>query len=147
MSTEEKRKHRVKAPSLPPEGYVHGPCVVVPARVAALLVSRAGLSDFHVQHRGLDAEVDAVLVALKVAAAGWRARHVGSDHGTNHAAAATQPSPWWLNSRAAGARLGITPRAVVKAIGAGRLPAQWASGCWWIDPADVEHYRAQQDAA
>jgi hypothetical protein len=136
------------APSRPPEGYVHGldgPCVVVPARVAALLVTRAGLAGFHARHRGLDAEVDACIVALKVAAAAWRARHVGSDRGTDPAGAGGRPSPSWLTSRAAGARLGITPRAVVKAIGAGRLPAQWACGCWWIDPADVEHYRTQRD--
>ncbi len=139
------------APSRPPEGYVHGvdgPCVVVPARVAALFVARAGLADFHVQHRGLDAEVDAVLVALKVAAAAWRARHVSSDRGTSRADGLVESarSPQWLSTTATARLLGITPRAVVKAIDTDRLPAQWASGRWWIDPADIEHYRAQRAA-
>lgn len=142
---------KANAPPRPAECHVLGfdaPVVVVPGRVAAWLLSRAGLADYHRAHRGDDPEVDQVLVALKLAAIAWRERATGTDHGTREADTPPQdaPSPTWLNATTAARALGITSRAVVKAIAAGRLPAQWSAGRWWIDPADVEHYRARREA-
>lgn len=140
-------------PLRPAEYHVYGldgPVVVVPGRVAAWLLSRAGLDEYHHSHRGDDPDVDQVLVALKLAAIAWRERNTGgTDHGTQVADTPPQaaPSPQWLTTTATARVLGITARAVVKAISAGRLPAQWSAGCWWIDPQDVEHYRAKRAAA
>jgi excisionase family DNA binding protein len=123
--------------------------VLVSGRVAAWLLSRARLDEYHRVHRGDDAEVDQVVVALKLAALAWRERSVvGTDHGTRTADTPAQraPSPDWLTTTAAARSLGIGTRAVRKAIGAGRLPATWAGGCWWIDPEDVEHFRARRAA-
>ena len=136
----------------PAEAFVHGvdaPCVVLPGRVAAVLLTRAGLADYHRAHRGNDPEVDQALVALKLAAAAWRSRTIGSDHRTRPAADAIDPapSPQWLSTNAAAQRLGVTARAITKAINSGRLPARWWGGCWWLNPHDVEHYRSTRRAA
>lgn len=134
----------------PPESYVHGldgPVVVVPARVATWLLRRAGLEAYHRDHRGLDPQVDAIIVALKVADRTWRAS-VGTDLGTD--TDGTGPGPAgcpWLSTTEAARRLGITDRAVRKAIAAGRLRAQWVGGVHALDPADIEHYRATRAAA
>lgn len=127
-----------------------GPAVVVSGRVAAWLLSRGRLNEYHRTHRGDDPEVDQTLVGLKIAALAWRERHtVGTGHGTTAAGTPPQaaPSPAWLTTTATARVVGITARAVVKAITAGRLPAQWWSGRWWIDPEEVEHYRARRVAA
>jgi hypothetical protein len=142
---------RANAPPRPAEYHVLGfdaPVVVVPGRVAAWLLSRAGLADYHRAHRGDDPEVDQVVIALKLAAHAWRERATGTGHGTREANIPPQgaPSPTWVNTTTAARALGITSRAVVKAIAAGRLRAQWSAGRWWLDPADVEHYRARREA-
>lgn len=132
----------------PPESYLHGlagPVVVVPARVATWLLRRAGLADYHREHRGVDPEVDAVLVALRVADQAWRAS-VGTDPGTDTDGAGLGPAGW-LSTAQAGRRLGITDRAVRKAIASGRLPAQWIGGVHALDPEDLEHYRARRAPA
>ena len=126
-----------------------GPVVVVSGRVSAWLLSRAGLDQYHREHRGDDPEVDQLLVALKIAAHIWREGNVSADHGTVAVDTPAKPalSPQWLTTTAAARTLGIGPRAIRKAIGAGRLRATWAGGQWWIDPEDVAHYRAQRQAA
>ncbi len=133
-----------------PERYVHGlhgPCVVVPARITAVLVTRAGLADYHAQHRGEDPELDAVLVALKVTAAAWRS--AVADHGNEQTKypAGAAVSTQWLSTAQAARRLGCSPRTVRWAIAAGRLSAEWVGGGWVLYPADVEHYRARRAAA
>jgi Helix-turn-helix domain len=140
----------IRAP-IPAEHLIHGldaPVVLVSGRVAAWLLSRAGLDEYHRSHRGDDPEVDQVLVALKLAAIAWRERKTSTDHGTREAGAPPHvaPSPKWFTTAAAARVLGITARAVIKAISVGRLPAVWSAGRWWIDPDDVEHYRAQRAA-
>lgn len=129
--------------------FLHGDgaVVVVPARVAAWLDQEAGLRSVRTRHRGEDAEVDAVLVALGVAAATWRTSvgsATGSDTGTAVDAPSepARPSPVMTTSQAAD-RLDIGTRAVVKAIHAGRLTATRPGRAWLIDRDDVEHYRAR----
>ena len=136
---------------VPAEHLVHGldsPVVLIPGRVAAWLLSRAGLNEYHRGHRGDDPEVDQLLVALKIAAHIWRERNVGTGHGTRAADTPAQPapSPNWLTTTAAARSLGIGTRAVRKAISAGRLRATWAGGCWWINAEDFEHFRARRAA-
>jgi excisionase family DNA binding protein len=135
------------SPTRPPEAYVHGldgPCVLVPGRVAALLLARTDLRSYHAKHRGEDPEVDAVLVGLKVAAAAWGA--TVADRGNGQA----ERCPWqpgsapWLSTRDAARRLCCSPRTVRWAIAQGRLPAVWFRGGWVLDPVEVEHYRARR---
>jgi excisionase family DNA binding protein len=131
----------------PPEHYVHGldgPVVVVPARVAAWLCQRAQLDRIRADIRGLDPEVDSVLVALTVAAMQWRTSATGSTQAPEPEAAAQSP---WVSSTQAADLLGITARAVRLAIGEQRLPAEQVDGRWRIAREDVEHYRASRSAA
>lgn len=134
----------------PPEAFVHGhegPVVVVPARVATWLLRRAGLEAYHRDHRGADPEVDAVLTALKVADRAWRAAQ-GADQGTGaDSTRSEQTGCPWLSTREAAARLGITDRAVRKAIAGGRLKADWVGGVHALDPEDVALYRPRRVAA
>lgn len=131
----------------PPEHYFHGweaGCVVVPARVAAYLESKAGLSSFRVSNRGADAEVDSVLIALHLAAMNWR----GSATGTRDAAPAEPPadSPHRLTTSQAAALLQVGERAIRKAIANESLPAENINGRWVITREDIEHYRARRTA-
>lgn len=142
----------VMEPRRPPGGYLHGfdgPVVVVPARVAALLMRRCGLEDYHREHRGEDAELDTVLVDLKTAGMAWRVAHqVATDSGSVLAEVAQQRSgsPRQLSTAQAARSLGITDRAVRLAIAAGRLPAEWVGGRYVLAPEDVEHFRARRAA-
>lgn len=134
----------------PPAAYVHGldgPAVVVPARVAAWLERAAGLRELRAQHRGADGEVDAVLVALGVAAAAWRQQAgISSDQGTDQRKQA-EPEPGSpLTTAQAADLLGITDRGVRAAIDGGRLNAQRVGDRWHIDREDLEHYRAGRAA-
>lgn len=138
-----------RPPPRPPEHYVHGadgPVVVVPGRVAAWLERHAGLREIRTRRRGIDPEVDAVLVALAVAAAAWR-NTAGSPSGTerrNPAEPAAQSDT--MTSQEAADELGCTGRAVRKAIAAGRLHARLVGGRWLVDPEDLAHYRAARAA-
>lgn len=130
-----------------PAGYVigaQGPAVVVPARVAAWLESKANLSALRVRARGSDAEVDAVLVALRVAALAWRTSATGSD--VEPTPEAARGSEQWLSTSKAADLLGITDRAVRLAIREGRLEAVQVAGRWRVSRANVEHYRAARAA-
>ena len=132
----------------PASAYVHGidgPAVVVPARVAAWLQSRAGLDRLRIDNRGVDPEVDAVLTALRVAALHWRAAATGSDPRKEPEGEAE--SVTWLTSAQAADSLGVGPRAIRLAIAEQRLPAERVGGRWLINREDVEHYRAARTAA
>ncbi|MBB6343777.1 excisionase family DNA binding protein [Nonomuraea muscovyensis] len=130
----------------PAEHYVYGatgPVVVVPGRVAAWLERHAQLGRLRIERRGQDPEVDAVLAALRQAAAAWRSSATGTPN-TN------QPEPVPLSPQmgtsSAADLLGITDRAVLKAIHEGRLPAERVAGRWLITREDVEHFRAGRAA-
>lgn len=116
--------------------------MVVPARTAAWLERYADLRALRTRYRGADPEVDAVLVALGVAAAGWREEHQVPPAGTEVAA---QPEPAAfsvMSSAQAAEALGRTDRAVRKAAAAGRLAATKSAGRWRIEREDLELYRA-----
>jgi excisionase family DNA binding protein len=113
-----------------PASYVHGlrgPLVIVPGRVAEILERRAHLNEFRVSIRGTDPELDAVLIAIRVAALQWRASATGSaDAPTAEAAGIAR----------------ITDRAIRQAIADGRLPATRSGRNWRIARVDLEQYRA-----
>lgn len=120
-----------------------GSVVVVPARIAAWLNRSARLRELRTAVRGIDAELDAVLVALAVAAAAWH-RHVGlgTDPGTEQDGHADTDPGSLLSTSQTAAVLGISERAVRKAIAVNRLPAQRAGNAWLIRHDDAEHFRA-----
>lgn len=126
----------------PPEHLVHGldgPVMIVTARVAAYLLRYAGLDEFYREHRGADAEVDAALAALRLTAWQWQK----TVPGTTPAPSPEPPSnSKWLSTGAAAGLLGISDRAVRRAIAEGRLRAEQTGGRWYINRIDIEHYKA-----
>lgn len=132
----------------PPAAYVHGldgAVVVVTARTAAWLERHADLRRLRTEVRGTDPEVDAVLVALGVAAASWSASAVGSVRAPAPEVAAE--SEVRLSTSSAADLLGVTDRAVRLACKGGRLRAERVGGRWLIDREDVEHFRAARRVA
>ncbi len=130
----------------PPTAYVHGiggSVVVVPGRVAAWLERHADLRRLRTDARGADAEVDAVLVALATCAFAWRASATGT-------AIPAQAEPValssWLSTSQAAGLVGVTPRAIRKAIADDRLSATEVNGSYRISREDVEHFRAGRAA-
>lgn len=129
----------------PPEAFVHGvgsPVVVVPGRVAAWLADRLRLSELRARIRGIDAEVDAVLVALSVVASAWRLSATGNASATSEVPDANSG---WLTTGETAKRVDRTDRAIRAAITTGRLPAERIGGRWFVRTEDAEHYRAQHN--
>lgn len=130
-----------------PKGYlvgIQGPTVMVPARVAAWLEVRAGLSSVRARARGNDPEVDAVLLALRIAGLAWRTSATGSE--VEPEPEVPRESSQWLSTGQAAGLLGITDRAVRLAIREGRLEAQQVAGRYRISRPNFEHYRAARAA-
>lgn len=122
-------------------GGGRGPVVIVSARVADYLNRHAGLGLYRKTHRGHDPEVDAALLALAVVGGAWS----GTGTGTSVAAPAEPVRrSTSLGSAEAAARLGITSRAVRRAIAEDRLKATRIGNAWRINTADIEHYRARR---
>jgi excisionase family DNA binding protein len=137
----------VTAPPCPPSRYVHGldGSVRVPARIAAFLVRRAGLSDLRLSMRGLDPELDAALEALVMAAAAWRSgRRSSADHGTELVKRPDVSTDSPLTTADAAQLLAMSARGIRAAILGGRLRATRAGDVWLIDPSDLERYRTSR---
>ncbi|WP_138999465.1 helix-turn-helix domain-containing protein [Rhodococcus zopfii] len=126
----------------PTEHYLHGDghVVIVPARVAAWLERRVALNRVRIDARGLDPEIDAVLGALRISALVWRSAATGTEDTTPPEPDAT--SNQWMSTTQAAIHLGITDRAVRKAIATGTLNAENTGGRWRIHRDDIAHYRA-----
>jgi len=120
-----------------------GIAAIVPARVAAWLDSRLNLTQVRGQVRGRDAEVDAVLVALRLAAMSWRASATGSGEAPTPEVEASS----WVGTRQAADLLGIGDRAIRLAIAEQRLAAHNVGGRWRITREDIEQFRAARRAA
>lgn len=139
------RRHGSVAVWRPPESYVHGvgaPVVVIPGRVAAWMDERLQLGRLRSQLRGVDSELDSVLVAVSVAAAAWRISATGTSVASQPEPTAS--SPQWLSSTQAADLLGVTDRAIRKAIADRRLPAIQIFGRHRVSREDLEHYRARR---
>lgn len=119
---------------------VDGPAVLVPARIAALLEAKANLSALRVRTRGVDPEATDVLEALHVAAMSWRGSACGTEVAAEAEPAALSES--WVTTGEAADLVGISSRAIRKAIAEQRLPATEDGGRHRISREDVEHFRA-----
>lgn len=129
---------------LQPERYSHpGPVAVVPGRVAAWLDRHAGLSRIRIENRGLDPEVDAVLVALHLAGLAWKTSVGGQPVAPDDA---PQPRSDRLTTREAARLLGVHPRTVVRHIAGGVLRAERIGRAWVVNQEDVQHLRANRAA-
>ncbi len=117
--------------------HAGGDIVVLPARVAAWLAHHVRLQELRTRFRGADAEVDAVLVAITLAALHWRTSGTGSETATK-----PEVGPGWLSSDRAGSLLGISSRAVRLAIAEGRLEADLVDGRWRITREAFDKFKA-----
>lgn len=123
-----------------PEHYLHADrmVVIMPARVAAVLNRHAKLDEFRLSHRGTDPEVDAVLIAMRIAGLNWR----NSVTGTPVAAKPElDPQLNWLSTTQVAAITGITDRGVRAAIKRGDLKAECPDGRYRISREELAHWR------
>ncbi|WP_380161560.1 helix-turn-helix domain-containing protein [Kineococcus sp. R86509] len=93
--------------------------------------------------RGADPEVDAVLVAVHLAALTWRTA-TGSDPRNTEEQPAEFPD---MSTRVAADTLGITERGVRQAITRGHLHATRVDGRWRITRENLAHFQAARTAA
>lgn len=123
---------------------VGSPSAIVTGRAAAVLERQLDLAGLRVRTRGIDPEVSDVLEAIREAAEAWR----GSATGTTEAPEPelAPESQVWVSSPKAADLLGISSRAVVKAIAEGRLAGEQVGGRWRIAREDIEHYKARRTA-
>ena len=127
----------------PPEFYVHadGRLVTVPGRVAYQLDRLLDLNALRSRVRGEDPELDAVLVALRLAAM----VAVSEDGQPTRTLPDPDASLPWLTTQAAADRLDVDPRTVRRACQEGRLPARRAGRSWVVSREALEQYAAQRD--
>jgi excisionase family DNA binding protein len=136
----------VNTPPRPIEAFVHGlngAVALIEGPEAMALISYCGLDSYSRQHRGADPRLDRAVAKLLLVSAAFRAG-TGSALGTFR----TEPpepvtrSDGRLTTGQAASLLGVTPRAVRKAITEGRLPAERSGSRWLIDADNVALYRA-----
>lgn len=127
----------------PPEFYIQEKSVSVPIRVASLLLRRTGLVDYHLKHRGHDAEVDSVVVAFKLADQQWRA-FVGASEVREAAEVGSRSQ--WLDATAAADEAGVSSSAIRLACREQRLIAEHDGRHWRISRESLEHYKAGRKA-
>lgn len=122
-----------------------GPGVVLDARMCAWLEQYAGLTRLRVRVRGTDPALSQQLEEIRLAALHWRGSATGTTRATEAEPAAR--SEQWLSTGEAAELLGVTARAVRKAIAEGRLSATTLSNRHRrISREDLEHYRAARAA-
>ncbi len=132
-------------PARPVESAIQGlsgPISVIEGAEATALIATFRLVAHSREHRGADPDVDRAIAKLRLCSAAYRAR-AGS--GTFDA---EPPEPVRLSDRQlttgeASHLLGITDRAVRKAITEGRLHAKRSGGRWLIKSEDAARYRAR----
>jgi excisionase family DNA binding protein len=119
-----------------------GPVGLVGGPEASALLRFRGLEDYQRRHRGANPALDRATAVLRLVSAAYRAS-LGSECGTSRAKTAepVKQSGEQLTTQQVGARLGITDRAVRKAIKEGRLAAESIGGRWLIKTEDVSTYR------
>lgn len=127
----------------PYEHFIHGNVVVIPAEYAYKL-NRLVLNDIRPKVRGADPQLDQVLQALGYAGLRWAESARGPNVVPQREP--VRPSTQTVSTTTAATVLGITGRAVRRAITDGRLPATAVEGRWRIDRAELETYRANRAA-
>ncbi len=130
----------------PAESYVHGngTVVIVPSRVASWLLHHARLRELRIRTRGVDSEIDAVLVALTLAGLHWQQQ---ASAGGNNPTPKPETEADLLGTEKAGALLGISSRAVRTAILEGRLEAERIDGRWRISQQALQQFRERRTTA
>lgn len=115
-----------------------GPGVVLSARTCAWLEKYARLPALRVAARGVDPQVSAHLEEIRQAADAWRGSVLGTE-----VAATSEPATRseWMTTAMVAELLQVGPRAVVKAIARGALPAQRVGRTWQVHREDAERYR------
>jgi excisionase family DNA binding protein len=139
----------VTTPPRPIEAAIQGltgPVSVIEGTEAAALIATFGLDVYVREHRGAHPDVDRAVAKLRLCSAAHRAR-AGSNCGSFRAEPA-EPMPssrggQQLTTQQASGLLGVTDRAVRKAIAENRLRADRSGGRWMIDSADVVMYRCK----
>jgi excisionase family DNA binding protein len=131
-------------PARPVESAIQGlsgPVSVIEGAEATALITTFKLDVYSRTTRGANTDVDRAIAKLRLCSAAHRAR---ADPGTFGAEPAepVRVSDRQLTTREASHLLGITDRAVRKAITEGRLPAERSGGRWLINSEDVARYRA-----
>lgn len=120
--------------------------VVLPARVAALLEANTNISELRVRARGVDPLVSAVLEDIRMVAMSWSGSGppgTGADGPPEPATESKCEAESLTPSQAAG-RVGVSDRAIRKAIHTGRLPAEKRDGTWQITRDDLRHFEASR---
>ncbi len=120
-----------------------GPGVVISSRTAAWLERYAGLTALRVRVRGTDPEISRELQEVRQVAMSWRGAATGTTDDTRPEPATSSE---WLATTEAADLLGIGPRAVVKAIARGSIPAKRVGNRHRVSREDVEHYRSARAA-
>lgn len=121
-----------------------GPAVILDARACAVLERYAGLSDLRVRVRGVDPHISRQLEEVRLAALSWRSSATGTEEASGPEPATD--SERWLSTGEAADLVGVTSRAIRKAIDEGRLEAVKVGGHNRISREDLEHYRAARAA-
>ncbi len=128
----------MSTPPRPIEAYVHGlagPLGLIEGPEAVALLNYCDMGSYLREHRGVNAYLDRAIAKLRLVSAAYRS--------TGHGTASAEPqepakrSDGRLTTRQAADLLGVTPRAITKAINEGRLPAKRFAGRWLIDPGCV----------
>lgn len=117
--------------------------VLVPAR-AAFLLNEKCLAELRIEIRGKDKQLDELLFGIAAVAAHVRESLRGTRDAPTPEPVGTLTEA--MSTTAAARRIGVTDRAIRKAIAQGRLQAEQVDGRWCITGADVEHYRATRAA-
>jgi len=115
---------------------------VVPADVAVILLSRAGLDAYRRRHRGENPRVDRSLLELTTVALRYRTM---TDRGRNRApGAVTGSGSRQLTTSMAADRTGVSARTIRRAITDGRLPAERLGHSWVLDAGDVDQWHQRR---
>ncbi len=124
-----------------------GPSIELPGWVAAWLEANTDLPQRRIAARGRDLAIDDVLAKLHYVAV----KHLetgsdpgsdpGSDVGTELDRAATVAQSLDMTVSEAATTIGITDRAVRKAIQQNRLPARRSGAIWLITRDDLTQYQ------
>jgi excisionase family DNA binding protein len=120
---------------------IDGPVAVISGRAAAWMLRYAGLEQYHAEHRGEDAEIDQVLIALKVVALSWRNSVTGT---SNAVTPELNAQSEWLGTKQAADALAMTDRAIRKAIRENRLKATTVGRAYRINREQLAHFKARK---
>ncbi|ACV79816.1 excisionase family DNA-binding protein [Nakamurella multipartita] len=123
--------------------FIHGDQVIIPARYAYWL-KRSCLDSIRPKVRGADPQLDQILQAISYAGLRWA--ESGSGTSVAPQAEPMQQSSETVSTATAASILGISDRAVRKAIAEGRLEATQVDGRYRINRNDVERARANRAA-